>query len=191
MQENIEIWKDVVGYEGYYQVSNLGRVKSVDRIVIIKKNFCEFEKLRKSKLLKPIKSNTGYMRVGLHKNGIYIKKSVHRLVCESFIENKNNHPIINHKDENKENNNVNNLEWCTYSYNRNYGTATKKIKDIETNSPKKSKKVAQIKNGEIIAIFPSVAEVQRSMGYMHSNIISCCNNKPHHNTAYGYEWKYL
>ena len=186
-----EIWKDVVGYEGYYQVSNLGRVKSVDRIVIMKNQFCEFEKMRKSKLLKTAKLKSGYMQVGLCKNGIMTNKRIHRLVCESFIENKNNYPIINHKDENKANNNVDNLEWCTHSYNRNYGTTPGKMRNININDPKKSKKVAQIKNGKIIAIFPSAAEVQRTLGYMLSNIKSCCNNKPHHKTAYGYEWKFI
>ena len=94
-----EIWKDIQGYEGIYQVSSYGRVKS------FKKN--------KVKILKPQMHYKGYKFVTLHKNGIGEKCKVHRLVAKAFIPNPNNYPVVNHKDENKSNNNVENLEWCS------------------------------------------------------------------------------
>lgn len=116
MMDMVEIWKDVKGYEGLYQVSNLGRVKS----------FREGTKFGKQKeyILKPWLINSGYHVVMLYKEDRSKRKyQLHRLVAETFIENSENLPCINHKDENKINNNASNLEWCTYSYNNNYGTA--------------------------------------------------------------------
>lgn len=106
-----EIWKDIEGYEGLYQVSNLGKVKSLN-----------YNKTAKSELLKLRKNTNGYTRVVLYKNRKAKDYQVHRLVAEAFIPNPNNYPIINHKDENKTNNRVDNLEWCTYLYNNTYGT---------------------------------------------------------------------
>lgn len=112
MQE--EVWKDIKNYEGLYQISTYGRVKSFPRKGA----------LRKEKVLKPYKDGKNYyFVVGLHKDGKKQYKLIHRLVADAFIPNPNNLPIVNHKDENKENNNVDNLEWCTYKYNSNYGNA--------------------------------------------------------------------
>ena len=110
-----EIWKDIEGYEGKYQVSNLGNVKSLSYLGT-----------GKEKLLKPFKTEDGYLFIGLNKNNKRKFYKIHRLVAQAFIDNPNNYPIINHKDENKRNNNMNNLEWCTIKYNINYGTATKR-----------------------------------------------------------------
>jgi hypothetical protein len=112
-----EIWKPIPGYEGYYEVSNTGKVRSLTRTVIMKDG-----KPRpiKGRELKP-KINNGYPTVNLSKNGTVKTIRIHRLVALTFIPNPDNLPIINHKDENKQNNNVNNLEWCTYEYNNNYG----------------------------------------------------------------------
>ena len=107
-----EIWKDIPGYEGIYQVSNLGQVRSLN-----------YKKTGKIKLLKLCANTYGYYSVTLRKNNFRKTGVVHRLVAITFIENENNLPCINHKDENKLNNNVNNLEWCDYKYNINYGTA--------------------------------------------------------------------
>ena len=103
-----EIWKDIDGYEGLYQVSNLGRVKSLHH--------------NKEKILKGSYNSKGYYFVKLCKNGISKSIFVHRLVAQEFIPNPDNLPIVNHKDENPRNNNVDNLEWCTQKYNANYGT---------------------------------------------------------------------
>lgn len=101
----MEEWKDITGYEGLYQVSNLGRVR------------------RSGKILKGGYNNKGYHTINLCKNGISKSFFVHRLVAIAFIPNPNNFPIVNHKDENPKNNCVDNLEWCTKSYNATYGTA--------------------------------------------------------------------
>src|SRR5574344_1100472 len=103
-----EIWKNVSGYEGIYQISNFGRVRSF-----------KFSNVR---ILKNIVQSAGYLTVDLRKNGARKSFKIHRLVALAFIENPNNLPSINHKDECKTNNSVNNLEWCTDKYNSNYGT---------------------------------------------------------------------
>lgn len=111
-----EVWKDIKNYEGCYQVSNLGRVRSLTRKV---KTF-NGVRTSKGQLLKPLKTNTGYYRVDLKQNQKDKYMSIHRLVAEAFIPNPNNYPIINHKDNNPQNNCVDNLEWCTQSYNVKY-----------------------------------------------------------------------
>ena len=108
----MEIWKDIKGYEGLYQISNTGKVKSLKRIMKSRK--CE-EIIRK-----PSKLPKGYLRVSLCKNGEIKYYSIHRLVAEEFIPNENNYPCVNHKDCNTSNNNVENLEWMTYEENNSY-----------------------------------------------------------------------
>lgn len=122
-----EIWKDINGYEGIYQISNLGNVKSLDRYVnsAIKNNS---KVKRKGQLLKP-KLNQGYYEVSLIVGNNRKWFKVHRLVAEAFIPNPNNYPQINHKDEIKTNNRVDNLEWCDAKYNCNYGTRNSKIRN--------------------------------------------------------------
>jgi hypothetical protein len=117
-----EIWKDIEGYEGLYQVSNLGRVKSLARY---KQNHSKLQKVNE-RLLSP-RFRRNYYVVALCKEGTVKNVSVHRLVAETFIPNPNNYPIINHKDENSLNNCINNLEWCTYQYNNTYGTVLEKL----------------------------------------------------------------
>lgn len=107
----IEIWKDIEGYEGLYQVSNMGNVKSLN-----------YKRSGKERLLKPRKNKLGYMFVGLYKDNKPKNFRVHRLVAMTFLENPNNLSCVNHKDENPSNNHVDNLEFCTHEYNMNYGT---------------------------------------------------------------------
>lgn len=114
MQPN-EIWKDIQGYEGLYQVSTLGRVRSLDRL--IKSRYGNFRKIT-GKIIKPNKIWSGYLRISLWKQQVEYK-SLHRLVAETFIPNPQNLPCVNHKDEVKSNNSVSNLEWCTWRYNAN------------------------------------------------------------------------
>lgn len=110
-----EVWKDINGYDDLYQVSNLGRVKSLN-------NKC------KEKILKNRKKKKGYEAVVLYKKCDKKEMLIHRLVAEAFISNPNNYPIVNHKDENPSNNHVSNLEWCTKIYNNTYGTAIERAK---------------------------------------------------------------
>lgn len=114
-----EEWREIEGYEGLYQVSNLGRVKSLARVVMRINGVLLSVKER---ILKFRLDNGGYVRVCLSKDGVEIGYSVHRLVAMAFIDNPLNLPEVNHKDENKKNNSVDNLEWCTSLYNNNYGS---------------------------------------------------------------------
>ena len=120
---NNEVWKDIKGYEGLYQVSNMGRVKSVARTVTWKN---QSVKRYKERIMKT-RQKQGYASVCLFKDDIRRDFKVHRLVAEAFISNPNNLPFINHIDENKLNNKVENLEWCSREYNNNYGQRNGKI----------------------------------------------------------------
>lgn len=112
----MEIWKPVIGFEGFYEVSDMGRVRSVDRVIERKgKGKAKFTQ----QIIKPFESN-GYLMVTLRKNGVKKNCKVHRLVAEAFIPNADNLPCINHRDANRKNNEKTNLEWCSYLYNNQY-----------------------------------------------------------------------
>ena len=175
-----EEWKDVVGYENLYKVSNFGNVMSFKR--------------KKPHLLKPGKHNNGYMFVILSNHNKYIKSiTIHRLVAQAFIPNPYNLPQVNHIDENKLNNRVSNLEWCDQLYNINYGTAqerrAKKISKLLTNRKDLSKPIFQFdKNGNFISEYPSMIEAARKTGINRQNICKVCKGK--YKSAGGYVWKY-
>lgn len=115
-----EQWKDIKGHEGLYEVSNFGNVRSLDRVIRAKHNGTM---LRKGRILTPFyEEKKGYYQVSLSKDGKNKKHRVHRLVASAFLDNPHNYTDVNHKDEVKTNNNVDNLEWCTRKYNNNYGT---------------------------------------------------------------------
>lgn len=124
-----EIWKDIENFEGLYQISNLGRVKSVDRLmhVLDPKSKREYDKQVPECIRATNLDSKGYVMVTLKKNGKTSRHRIHRLVAKAFIDNPNNLPQVNHIDENKENNHVNNLEWCTNAYNGAYGTRLERI----------------------------------------------------------------
>ena len=122
----IEEWRPVVGYEGLYEVSNTGQVRSLDRYVKYSNGRIH---LHKGKVLSLLKGEYGYIQVSLYYNRKMYKKYVHRLAAQAFLLNPDNLPEINHKDEDKTNNSVDNLEWCDRSYNNTYGTRQDKVRD--------------------------------------------------------------
>lgn len=163
-----EVWKDIKGYEGLYQISNLGRVKSFPRAGT------------KGGILKQFTNGHGYTTVSLFKDKLLKTYLVHRLVGNHFLENPDNLPQINHKDENRKNSCVTNLEWCTCKYNNNYGSKNTKL----------SKKVAQYDlNGNFIRIYDSINEVKTVLGKSVGNIGQCCQHK--RKSAIGYKWEYV
>lgn len=168
-----EIWKDIKGYEGLYQVSNLGNVKSL----------CYNKTKNLSKLLKPRNnkvSGDAYFIVSLCKNGIHKNFYIHRLVAEAFIANVNDLPQVNHIDEDKSNNKVSNLEWCTIEYNLNYGT--RREKEART----KGISVFQYtKDGNFVKEYYSIREATRQTGI--TNVGDCIRGKS--KTAGGFIWK--
>lgn len=161
-----EIWKDIVGYERLYQISNLGRVKSLN-----------YNGTKKEKVLKPTLNDNGYYVVYLYKNKRRKTIRVHRLVAETFISNSKNKPQVNHKDGNKQNNGVENLEWCTNQDNVRHA--------VKNGLCKYLKPVVCIENNEE---YPSIIEAERKTNIPNSNIVNCC--KGIYKTAGGYHWKY-
>ena len=180
MNEEIEIWKDIVGYEGLYKVSNLGNVMSLRH----KKPF----------LMKTGQHSNGYLFFRLSNHNKLIKSFlVHRLVAKAFLPNPNNLPQVNHKDEDKTNNRVDNLEWCDAKYNLNYGTVqerkSKKLSKILKNRKYKLKPVLQYdKNGNFINEYPSANDAARKTGVNQPSICMVCRGKL--KSTGGFLWKY-
>lgn len=173
-----ELWKPIEGYEGFYVVSNYGRVKSLERYQTNRSK----QQLVKEKILKQSTSNCGYKRVELCKNGKRKPFSVHRLVAIAFVPNPKNKPQVNHIDENKANNYFENLEWCTSKENNNHGTHNKRI------SMTKGKKVQAFdKKGNFLMEFHSISEAHRQTGVNQQCISFCIAGK--YKQAGGYIWK--
>lgn len=190
-----EIWKDIPNYEGFYQASNLGRIRSVDRYVYhgTRKRFW------KGQIIKP-KIDHDYYSVCLSKHGKIRYYRVHRLVAFAFIVNPQNKPYINHIDGNKRNNRVENLEWCTASENNIHAMKTGLIdiekavetarKNFKDSWGQNKRKIVQLnpQTGEAINVFNSIKEAAINCGIcgIESHITQCCNGK--RNTAGGYAW---
>lgn len=184
---SIEIWKSVVGFEGLYEVSSFGRIRSID------KDSTKFGKLygrRNGKILKQNILNSGYLYVMLSKKSKKYIRLVHRLVAESFIPNIKNFPVVNHRDENRLNNRVDNLEWCTYLYNSRYGTAIEKLKQNIKRRFNVSVVQLDLYSDTIIQEFesPTDAKLKSNGKFDQSAIRRCCiGNQKSHN---GFRWCY-
>lgn len=163
----MEEWEDIVDYEGLYQVSNLGNIRN-----------------NKGKILSIGHTLDGYCYVRLNKNGKRKYPKVSRLVAIAFLPNPSNLPQVNHKDENKDNNYINNLEWCDCKYNCNYGTRN------ERRAKSQSKSVIGIKEDSgLIIEFSSMSEACRQLGISTGNMSNCC--KDSNKTLKGFNWRYL
>lgn len=179
-----EIWKDVVGYEGFYEVSNYGRIKSLSKKAKNKNGY----RITKEKIMKNVLKNNGYSAITLYKNKKSKTYLIHRLVAQAFINNPHDYPCINHKDENKLNNRIDNLEWCTPKYNNNYGLHNEKMK--KTKQKKYGKAVKQLTNdGEIIEIFCCIREANRKTNIGRKEIKKVCEKQ--YKKAGGYRWEYV
>ena len=167
----MEEWKDIEGYEGMYQISSYGRIKSIPRRTANGK--CKYERI-----LKQQTDKRGVKRIGLHNN--YKKKTfqVHRLVAEAFISNPNNLPDINHKDENPSNNKIDNLEWCNKEYNNNYGSRNKKISEAHKGT--NNYNCVKVKCVTTNEIFDCMTEAANKYNISQAHITHCCQGKREH-----------
>lgn len=199
----MEEWRDIKGFEGYYKVSSKGQIISIERK---DKN----NHIRQQRIIKQRYDKYGYLFVCLCKDGNAKYYKVHRLVASAFIPNPKEYPQVNHKDESKDNNDVNNLEWCDAKYNSNYGNRNLLISKSKTGKPvpklqgkgnhffgkhfsgeksPSAKKVAQYSlNGEYIKTYPCMNEAGRNTGIHSSAISMCCRGK--RKSSGGYIWKY-
>lgn len=170
-----EIWKPIVGFEGLYEVSNLGNVKGVKRGRILKPGSCG-----------------KYLFVVLCKDGKRKDKLVHRLVADAFCENKFNKPEVNHINEDGFDNRAKNLEWCTRVENIRHGTGIKRHAESQRNDANRSTKVEQYSTcGEKIAEYLSLHDMERKTGFDRSAVSKCANGHPRYSHAYGYLWKFV
>ena len=170
-----EEWRAIKGYENLYEVSNLGRVRSLERYVKSKTG----TRIVKERILKPVNVGSGYLGVGLYKEGKVRIIYVHRLVAQAFIPNPNNLPEVNHKDENKTNNRVENLEWCTREYNMSHGTRSERAGKAHC------KRIICL---ELQRVFNSIGAVAEYLDCTRSNVGNCIKNE---NKCMGYTLKFI
>ena len=172
-----EIWKDINGYNGRYQISNMGRLKSFAQDGI------------NGKIKSGNKTHKGYLSTLLYDDdGNKHWYPIHRLVASVFIPNPDNLPQVNHKDEDKTNNAVSNLEWCSNDYNVNYGTRNKRVSESNRCCPTTSAKIFSIDKNGVKQVYDSIGEAERQTGLPHPNIVRALKGR--RPTCGGYKWYY-
>lgn len=169
-----EVWKDIKGYEGLYQISNLGRVKSLN-----------YMKTGKEKILKPVRTPDGYLKVNLYSDKCYTKR-IHRLVAENFLDIPKLE--INHLDGNKENNSVENLEWCTHAENERYSWKTLGKKSKFGNRKHRKQVLQYDLKDNFIKRWETASEAGRKLNIRSGKISACCRGE--RNKTGGYKWRF-
>lgn len=192
-----EFWKPVKNFEGLYEISNLGNVKTLKRTWrVLNYQSKKYQTMyNKEKLMNCVISKTGYKQVVLMKNNKKTFKLIHRLVAEAFINNTENKPCVNHKDGNKLNNNVNNLEWCTYKENNIHawknGLPKSYLKGKYGKEHNKSKKINQYdSDGNFIKTWDCISDVTRQLKIDSGRITKCCKHQKYCHSAGGFIWEY-
>lgn len=185
-----EIWKDIPGYEKYYMASTLGRIKSKDRVIKTVLKGKEIKYIKRGRIMTPCLNSGKYLGLPINTDKLKKSENVHRLIAITFLPNPNNLPCVNHKDENKLNNCVDNLERCTYQHNNVWKNRLAKSLETFNANPKNRRKVYQYtKDGAFIKEYESVKEATKEMGLKHSSgIYLSCN----HNNCYarGFKWSF-
>ena len=183
----MENWKDIKGYEGFYQISDCGRIKSLARDIYYQNGTVHH---LKEKVLVQRIDKYGYMRVNLYLNGKIKTILTHRLVATAFLPNPENKSQINHKNEIKTDNAVSNLEWCDAFYNANYGTRTQRQKQTFKDNLKsgKNKSIKKVFCEELNKTFDCAKSAEEELGICGSAICRACKGKL--KTAGGFHWKY-
>lgn len=166
----MEIWKDIVGYNSVYQISNFGNVKSIN-----------YHRSGKEKIIKPLKRKDGYLKVILYNNGKTKSYFIHRLVAQAFLNNPNNYEYVNHKDENKENNHIDNLEFCSAQYNNTY-------KKYNRGKRNKSKINQFDLKKNLVNKWNSLKEIKNNTNYSYYGIFNCLHNRQI--TSNNFIWEY-
>lgn len=181
-----EVWKPVAGYEGLYEVSNLGGVKSLPKVV----DLGRAKQNRVEKFLRPIPDGKGYLMVWMFKNQVKKMWKVHRLVADAFIPNPYNKPQVDHINTIKDDNRVCNLIWCTEKENSNNPISYKRNSESKFGCKNHhARSVIQLSlDGTPIKTWDCINDVKRELGFSHSHISQCCSGK--RNVAYGFIWKY-
>ena len=175
-------WKPVVGFEKLYQVNENGEIKSMDRII----TDCNGRtRMWHGRIMKPRFDKDGYKTIQLCQGGKITQKKVHRIVAEAFIPNPNNYPVVNHKDENKENNEVSNLEWCTVKYNTLYNDG------VMRRAIKRRKPILVVSEKGEIFHFNSIKEAEEKLNLNHGNVVGCLKGYYGRKTCKGYSFEYM
>ena len=186
----MEEWRDIEGYEGYYQVSNHGNVRSLDRTTLGRDGV---KYPHKGVVFKPTTNKNGYKYVVLKKDGGFKGYTVHGLVARAFVEKANGKTEVNHKDGDKTNNRVSNLEWVTHSENEKHAVKTGLLNMAKAqmiSAEQHRKPVRQIgEDGKVLAVFESATEASAALGICRRSIARCCEGEYKH--AGGYRWQFV